>query len=39
VDANFLAGQVARHIIDASDARTIIKALAYDIPKKVYKLD
>lgn len=39
IDANFLAGQVARHIIDMKDARNIIKDLAYHLPKKVYKLD
>jgi glucuronate isomerase len=39
VDANFLAGQIARHLIDINDARRIIKALAYDLPKKIYKLD
>ncbi len=39
IDANFLAIQVSKHIIDLEDARTIIKDLAYNIPKKVYKLD
>ena len=38
VDSNFLARQVSRHIIDMADARVIIKALAYDLVKKAYKL-
>lgn len=38
VDANFLAGKVARHIIDQSEAAVIIKELAYGLPKQVYKL-
>lgn len=39
VDANFLAGQVARHIIDMSDAREMARALAYDLAKETYRLD
>lgn len=39
VDANFLARQVVRHIIDMADARQMVKALAYDLVKKAYKLD
>lgn len=39
VDANFLAGQVARHIVDLDDARRIARALAYELPKATYKLD
>ncbi len=38
VDSNFLARQVSRHIIDMADARVIIKALAYELVKKAYKL-
>ncbi len=38
VDANFLADQVACHIIDKSDARVLIKAMAYDLVKQTYKL-
>ncbi len=38
IDANFLAGLVARHIIDLSDARRISRALAYDLVKQTYKL-
>ncbi len=38
VDSNFLAGMVARHMIDMSDARNMSRALAYDLAKKSYKL-
>ena len=38
VDANFLAGQVARHIICMEDAETMIKELTYNLVKKTYKL-
>jgi glucuronate isomerase len=38
VDANFLAGKVARHIIDPDDAHRMIRALAYDLVKQNYKL-
>src|SRR6266704_1332105 len=38
VDANFLAGLVARHVIDRSDARPMARALAYDLAKQTYKL-
>lgn len=38
VDANFLAGLVARHIIDLSDARHMARALAYDLARETYKL-
>ena len=37
-DANFLAGLVARHVIDTSDARRMARALAYDLAKETYKL-
>ncbi|HEX8849590.1 MAG TPA: glucuronate isomerase [Gemmatimonadaceae bacterium] len=39
VDANYLAGLVARHVIDESDAREMARALAYDLVRKTYKLD
>ena len=39
VDANFLAGLVAQHIIDKSDAVRMSRALAYDLVKKSYKLE
>lgn len=38
VDSNFLAGQVARHIISKEEARVIIKDLTYNLVKKAYKL-
>jgi glucuronate isomerase len=38
VDANYLAGLVARHVIDMSDAHVMARALAYEIPKQTYKL-
>ena len=38
VDANYLGGLVARHIIDSSDARAMGRALAYELPKEAYKL-
>jgi glucuronate isomerase len=38
MDANFLAGLVARHVIDASDAHRMARALAYDLAKEAYKL-
>jgi glucuronate isomerase len=39
IDANWLAGLVARHIIDMQDARDMARALAYDLPRRAYKLD
>ncbi|HQV32874.1 MAG TPA: glucuronate isomerase, partial [Calditrichia bacterium] len=38
VDSNFLAGLVARHIIDMADARVMSRALAYDLVKEGYRL-
>jgi glucuronate isomerase len=38
VDADFLAGLVARHVIDKSDARRMARALAYELAKETYKL-
>ncbi|MCL5031417.1 MAG: glucuronate isomerase [Bacteroidetes bacterium] len=38
VDSNFLAGLVAKHIIDIDEARIISHALAYDLVKRAYKL-
>jgi glucuronate isomerase len=39
MDANFLGGLVARHIIDMDDARQMARALAYDLARETYKLD
>ena len=38
MDANFLGGLVARHVIDMSDARRMARALAYDLARETYKL-
>ena len=38
VDANCLAGLVARHVIDRRDAHQMARALAYDLAKQTYKL-
>jgi glucuronate isomerase len=38
VDANYLGGLVARHIIDSSDARAMARALAYELPKEANRL-
>lgn len=39
VDANYLAGLVARSIIDLDDARQMARALAYDLARETYRLD
>jgi glucuronate isomerase len=39
IDANWLAGLVARHLVDLEDAREMARALAYDLPRRAYKLD
>jgi glucuronate isomerase len=38
VDANYLAGLVARHVIDMTDARVMARALAYDLAREAYRL-
>ena len=38
IDCNFVAGLVARHIIDMDDAFQMSRALAYDLVKKAYEL-
>ena len=38
MDANYLGGLVARHVIDESDARIMARALAYDLAKQTYHL-
>ncbi len=38
IDSNFLAGLVARHIIDFEDARKMSRSMAYDLVKAAYKL-
>ena len=39
VCADWLAGQLLRGFIDETDAREMIRALAYDLAKQTYKLD
>ena len=39
MDATWLAGLVARHIIDDADARAMARALAYDLAKDAYRLN
>ncbi len=38
LDANFLAGLVARHVIGMEEALTLARALAYDLAKRAYRL-
>ena len=38
MDANYLGGLVARHVIDESDARKMARALAYELVRKTYRL-
>ncbi|MDB4875060.1 MAG: Glucuronate isomerase [Gemmatimonadetes bacterium] len=37
VDANFLGGLVARHVIDLDDARVMARALAYELARETYR--
>jgi len=38
VDANYLAGLVARHVIDITDAKEMARLMAYDLAKRAYRL-
>ena len=38
VDANFLGGLVARHVIDPGDAREMARLMAYELPRRAYRL-
>jgi glucuronate isomerase len=38
VDANYVAGLVARHQVDMSDAFVMVRAFAYDLVKETYRL-
>lgn len=38
VDANWLGGLVARHVVDLEDARVMARALAYDLVRETYRL-
>ncbi|HEU0299390.1 MAG TPA: glucuronate isomerase, partial [Longimicrobium sp.] len=39
VDASWLAGLVARHVVAMRDAREMARALAYDLARETYRLD
>jgi len=39
MDADFLAGLVARHQVDLGDARAMARALAYDLVRETYRLE
>ena len=39
VDANWLGGLVARHIVDLDDAHVMARALAYDLVRETYRFD
>ncbi len=39
VDANWLAGLVARHVVELDEAREMARALAYDLAREAYRLD
>jgi glucuronate isomerase len=38
VDANYLGGLVARHIISMTEASEMARAMAYDLAKRAYRL-
>ena len=38
LDANYLGGLVARHIIDMNDAQEMARAMAYDLAREAYRL-
>lgn len=38
IDADYLAGLVARHIIDLEDAHQLARALAYELAKETYRI-
>ena len=38
MDANYLGGLVARHVVSMDDARRMARALAYDLAKETYRL-
>jgi glucuronate isomerase len=39
MDANWLGGLVARHVVGMTDAREMARALTYDLPRQTYKLE
>jgi glucuronate isomerase len=38
VDANFLGGLVARHVVELEDAHVLARALAYDLARDTYRI-
>ncbi len=38
VDANYLGGLVARHIVELDDAHVMARALAYELARDTYRL-
>lgn len=36
--ADWLAGLVARHLVDLDDAQALMRALAYDLAREAYRL-
>jgi glucuronate isomerase len=38
MDANWLGGLVARHIVSMDEARQMARALAYELVKETYRL-
>jgi glucuronate isomerase len=38
IDANYVAGLVARHQVDMADARRLMRALAYELARDTYRL-
>ncbi|HTI05172.1 MAG TPA: glucuronate isomerase [Gemmatimonadales bacterium] len=38
MDANYLGGLVARHVVELDDARQMARALAYDLARETYRL-
>jgi glucuronate isomerase len=38
VDASYLGGLVARHVISTADASAMARSMAYDLAKRAYKL-
>ena len=39
IDANFLGGLVARHVIDLNDARIMARAMAYELARDTYRFN
>jgi glucuronate isomerase len=37
IDADYLAGLVARHIVDLDDALRMARAMAYDLVRETYR--